>query len=97
MEFFTNATALAALAVVGVQQVLKLKIVPLAIANKYPVPTNIVLSILAALVVTWQTAIQPTTWNEWVVLVATISVVAALTYNMTLRNWTELREMEGAE
>lgn len=95
LSFFTEATALAALAVVGIQQVLKLKVVPLDWANKYPVPVNIVLSVLAAFVVTWQSSVQPADWTGWVTLVALISVVAAITYNMTLRNWSELRSMEG--
>lgn len=80
---------------VGVQEVLKLKVVPLAFANRYPVPTNILLSIGAALVVVWQTAIQPVVWTDWILLVGTIVVVAALTYNMTLRNWSQLKEIEG--
>lgn len=95
MELFTEVTALAALAVVAVQQILKLNIVPLAFANRYPVLTNILLSIVAAVVVTWQTAVSLIGWVEWVVYVATISVVAAVTYNSTLRNWSQLRSTEG--
>lgn len=97
MEFFTHATALAALAVVVLQQILKFKFVPVNFANKYPVPTNILLSIGAALYVVWQSDVPtPHVWTSWVQLVATISVVAAITYNMLLRNWTELRATEGS-
>jgi hypothetical protein len=86
MELFTEITALAALAVVAVQQILKLNVIPVFFANKYPVLTNVLLSAIAAVIVTWQTAITLVGWVEWVVYVATISVLAAITYNMTLRN-----------
>ena len=86
MEYFSEVTALAALAVVAVQQILKLNVIPVYFANKYPVITNVILSAIAAVVVTWQTAVSLVTWVEWVVYVATVSVLAAITYNMTLRN-----------
>lgn len=95
MELFTEVTALAALAVVAVQQILKLNVVPLSFANRYPVLTNILLSAIAAVVVTWQTAVALVSVTEWVIYIATISVVAAITYNNTLRNWAQLRAMEG--
>lgn len=93
MEFFSEITALAALAVVVVQQILKLNAVPLYFANRHPVPTNIALSIIAAVVVTWQTAVALSTWVEWVVYVGTISVLAAVTYNMTLSNSEEIQKL----
>jgi len=86
MEFFIEVTALAALSVVAVQQILKLNVIPVYFANKYPVFTNVLLSAIAAVVVTWQTALTLVAWTEWVVYIATISVLAAITYNMTLRN-----------
>lgn len=86
MEYFSEVTALAALAVVAVQQILKLNVIPVYFANKYPVITNVLLSTIAAVIVTWQTAVTLVTWVEWVVYVATVSVLAAITYNMTLRN-----------
>lgn len=86
MEYFAQITALAALSVVAVQQILKLNVIPVYFANKYPVLTNIVLSMIASVVVTWQTAVKLVTWQEWLAYVATISVLAAVTYNMTLRN-----------
>lgn len=87
MDSFAEITALAALSVVAVQQLLKLNVVPLYFANKYPVLTNVVLSVIAALVVTWQTTVVNLTdvW-DYVVYIGTISVLAAITYNMTLRN-----------
>lgn len=86
MDLFVQYTALASLAVVAVQQILKLNVIPLYFANKYPVFTNILLSAIAAVVVTWQTVVDLHTVAQWVAEIATISVVAAITYNMTLKN-----------
>lgn len=86
MEYFTQITVLAGLAVVAVQQILKLNIVPVYFANKYPVITNFVLSIIASVIVSWQTAITLVTWLQWVTYVATVIVIAAVTYNMTIKN-----------
>jgi len=86
MEYFAQITALAALSVVAVQQILKLNVIPVYFANKYPVITNVLLSIVASVVVTWQTAIDLVDWTQWVAYVATVSVLAAVTYNMTIRN-----------
>lgn len=85
MEFFTEVTALAALAVVAVQQILKLNVIPVYFANKYPVATNIALSAIAAVVVQWQNLLNLNTVYEWVGFVGTVAVVAAITYNNTLR------------
>lgn len=94
--FFAQATALAAVGVVIVQQILKLKFIPVAFANRYPVPTNIMLSIVASLIAVWQSAPStPVLWYEWLTLVVLIAVVAAIIYNNLLKNWTELRETEG--
>lgn len=95
MEYFTHVTALAALSVVGVQQILKLKVVPNGFANRYPVPTLIILSIIASVIAVAQTPVNADAWTDWVLLVGTVAVVAAITYNMTLKNWSELRELEG--
>lgn len=86
MDLFTQYTALASLAVVVVQQILKLNVIPLYFANKYPVFTNVLLSIIAAVVVSWQDLVKLDGWVAWVVEIAVISVVAAVTYNMTIRN-----------
>jgi len=86
MELFSQYTALAALAVVAVQQILKLNVIPVYFANKYPVITNVILSTIASVIVTWQTAVTLVDWKDWVVYIATVSVLAAITYNMTLRN-----------
>lgn len=97
IEFFTHIAGLSALAVVGLQQILKLNFIPVTFANKYPVPTNILLSLLVSVFVVWQTSLEPETWTEWTLLVATVSVVAAIVYNNTLRHWPELKAMEGGE
>jgi hypothetical protein len=84
---FAQITALAALAVVVVQQILKLNVIPIYIANKYPVLTNVLLSLVASVVVTFQTAaVNLVTFLDYVVYVGLVSVLAAIVYNMTLRN-----------
>jgi len=85
---FATITALAALAVVAVQAILKLNVIPVYLANKYPVLTNVVLSLLASVIVTWQTAVTLAGVLNWIAYVGTVSVLAAITYNMTLRNST---------
>jgi hypothetical protein len=91
MDYFAEITALAALAVVVVQQILKLNVVPVYFANRYPVVTNVVLSIIASVVVSYQTAVKLVTPADWITYVATVSVLAAVTYNMTLRNSAHLQ------
>jgi hypothetical protein len=86
MEYFAQVTALAALAVVAVQQILKLNVVPVYFANKYPVITNIVLSIIASIVVSYQRIITLVGVGQWIAYVGTVAVLAAVTYNMTIRN-----------
>lgn len=93
MEYFTQITVAAGLAVVAVQQILKLNVVPLYFANKYPVITNVVLSVIASVIVSWQTAITLVTWLQWLTYIATVVVIAAVTYNMTLRNSDALQKV----
>lgn len=96
MDFFTQVVALSAIAVVVIQQILKLRAIPVAFANLYPVPTLIVLSIISSVFVVWTHKVHPpVAWTDWVLLSSTTGVVAAITYNNTLRNWKQLREMEG--
>lgn len=87
MEFFTHAAELATLAVVLVHQILKLNIVPTNLANKYPVPTNIILSTLASLVVVYQGGVHIVDWTGWLLLVASVSVTAAIVYNVLIKPW----------
>lgn len=86
MDLFNEYTALAALAVVAVQQILKLNVIPVYFANQYPVATNIILSVIAAVVVDWRHLTELRTVADWIAGIALISVVAAITYNSTLRN-----------
>lgn len=95
-EFLAHAVGLSALAVVVVQQILKSKLIPTGFANRYPVPTNIILSVLASIVVLWnQLPAMTRDPLAWAVFVTTVAVVAAITYNNLLRPWTQLRETEG--
>lgn len=93
MEYFAQVTALAALAVVIVQQILKLNAIPVYFANKAPVLTNVVLSVIASVVVTWQTAVNLVGWIQWASYVGTVSVLAAITYNMTLKNSSAVQKV----
>ena len=96
MEFFNNVTVLTSLAVMVLQQILTLKVVPNGFANRYPVPTLAVLSSIAAFVAVWMDKVPtPQAWTDWVLLGATIAVTAAIVYNATIRNWAQLRSMEG--
>lgn len=78
MELFTQATALAVVAVVILTELLKL--VPVAFTSKYPAWVNGILSVVAAVIV-----VAPT--FTFVSVAATlgtallIAVVAAITYN----------------
>jgi hypothetical protein len=96
MEYLDGIVLQAAGAVVLVQQILKSKLVPLQFANRYPVPTNILLSILAAafiVKVDW----SADNWINVIIQVVTIGVVAAITFNQLFGKWHELRETESKE
>lgn len=95
-SIFMQAVGFSALAVVLVLQVLKFKFIPWNFVNKYPVPSLILASVCSSIVVVWRTAVQPQNWIQWAVLIGTIVVTSALTYNTTLRNWSELRATEGS-
>lgn len=96
MDFFVHSTALASLAVVAVQQILKLKFIPWGFVNRHPVPGLILLSAAASAIVVWTNRLAtPVAWTDWLLLGATIAVVAAIVYNNTLKNWGALRAMEG--
>jgi archaellum biogenesis protein FlaJ (TadC family) len=95
--FLSHAVAIAALAVVAVQQILKT--IPFSLTdlvNTYPVPSLIILSIIAAIVTDFETQgdVRPHGWTNWITFVATIAVVAAIVYRTTIANWTQLRNLE---
>lgn len=91
MDYFATITALAALAVVIVQQILKLNVVPVYFANKFPVVTNIALSIIASIVVSWKTALTFVHWYQWVAYAGLVALVAAITYNATIKQDASLQ------
>lgn len=96
MQFFNHITVLVALAVMVIQEILTLKVIPNGFANRYPVPTLGILSTVAAVVAVWMNKIPtPVAWTDWVLLVVTVGVTAAIVYNHTISNWTQLRSMEG--
>ena len=92
---FAQVAILSAGAVTIIQQVLKLRIVPIAFANRYPVPTNVILSVLAAVYVKWQDIVNLHSFGDWAAFVGVVAVVAAVTYNQLLGRSTELKSMEG--
>ncbi len=78
MELFTQATALAVVAVVVLTELLKL--VPVAFTSKYPAWVNGILSVIAAVIVVAPTftfvSVAQTLFTALL-----IAVVAAITYN----------------
>lgn len=92
---FAQVTLLAAGAVVVIQQVLKLNAVPVSFANRYPVFTNIALSILAAVYVKWQDLVNLSGVNDWLVQVGLVAVIAAVTYNQLIGRSAAIKSTEG--
>lgn len=86
-------TGLAAMAVLFVEQALKM--IPTSftdLANKYPVATNIILSIIASIVVTpvvWTVG----NWKQVIVNVGAIALVAALGYTQLVKK-SALKNLE---
>lgn len=95
MDFINHVTLLSAGAVALAVQILKLKIVPIDFANRHPVPTNIIISVVAAVIAVSQTKLNAHSWSDWAGIVGTIVVLAAFTYNQVLARWSQLRQMEG--
>ncbi len=98
MDLLTQATLLAAGAVLLVQQILKLNIIPIAFANRYPVPTNILLSIIATVIVTVPVVHADWSWHNAPLILRTFGLVAvgaAIAYNQLLSRWTQLKQAEG--
>jgi len=97
MNSFAEITALAALSIVAVESILKLNVVPITFANRFPVTTNVLLSIAASIIVTWKTMIILTGLSQWVAYIATLSVLSAITYNMTLRNSYKIQSLSNKD
>lgn len=95
MDFINHVTLLAAGGVALAVQFLKLNFVPVGFANRHPVPTNIVASVVAALLAVWVGPLNPVSWTDWLGVVGTIAVVAALVYNQLLGRWAALKAAEG--
>jgi hypothetical protein len=95
MEFLAEAATLGATTVLIVQEIFKLKIVPLAFANKYPVPTNVMLSVIVAVLLAGLTGLEWKLANLTVLLQAIVlaAVGAAIAYNQLLEK--VLKKYEG--
>lgn len=92
MEFLSAAAISASAAVLLVQEILKLQVVPGTFANRWPVPTNIILSIIATLF------IVPVDWSldnlpHLAMQIGVVAVVAAIAYNQLIAKW--LKPVEG--
>lgn len=94
MDFLSTSALTAAAVVLVVQEILKLRVVPLAFANKYPVPTNILLSVIVTFFMV------PVQWGlenigTLLVQIGTVAVIAAIAYNQLLAKSPEIKSMEG--
>lgn len=78
MELFTQATALAAAAVLVITELLKL--VPVAFTTKYPAWVNAILSVVAAFIVV-HPALTFVNVAQTLGTALLIAVVAAISYN----------------
>jgi hypothetical protein len=95
MDFINHITVLLGLAVLASQQVLKL--IPMgftAFANKYPVLTNIAISIIATAMAAVTNHYNPHSWTAWIGAVATCSLVAALLYNQLIGRSPVVKSLE---
>lgn len=98
MDVLTQATLLAAGAVTLIQELLKLKLIPVAFANRYPVPTLLLFSAIATVVVTVPVVQVGWDWHNAPLIARTfllIVVTAAIAYNQVLANWAQLKQLEG--
>lgn len=94
-DYFTQVVVLSGMAVLVIQQILKFNFIPVAFANRYPVPTVILLSIVASIIAAWTTSISPQNPMQWVSFAGLILLTATVTYNSTIKNWSQLRSAEG--
>ena len=99
-SFLSNAALVAAAVVLLIEQVMKLKIVPVNIANAHPVLTNVLLSIVCAFALTpidFVGLVTSFTWSELgtaLVQIGTVVVVAAIAYNQVVEK-SSLKSAEG--
>lgn len=104
-EFLVKAVLAAGFAVAVIQQILKSNFIPVTFANRYPVPTNIVLSIVASVVVMWSQAVEAfnqalalgftvSTLTSLAVVAGSIGLIASITYNNMLDKWPWIKRNE---
>lgn len=86
MEFLSTAAITASAVVLLVQEILKLEVIPGTFANRWPVPTNLVLSIVATYFVV-QPDLALDNLPQLAVQVGTVAVVAAISYNQLVKPW----------
>lgn len=94
MDFINHITLLAAGATTLAVQIMKLKLFPPSFANRYPVPTNLAVSLIATGVIYYTNWLPLHTVGDWLGTFGVIAVVAAMTYNHVLGQWGELKSSE---
>lgn len=95
-ELLAKLVVVSGISVSLVQEILKLRIIPLVFANRYPVPTNIVLSVIASVIALYtQGLLEVSSWLTIGTTVMATAVIASMTYNNLLDNWKQLKTLEG--
>ena len=85
MDFLNHVIVLLGLAVLASVQVLKfIRLNATSFANRYPVATNIVASIVAVLIAAKTDHLNPVGWTQWLTAVALCSLTAAILYNQLI-------------
>lgn len=92
MEFLSESALVASGVVLLVEEILKLKIVPVGFANKYPIHTNVLLSIIATLFLV-EIKVSLDNIGYLAIQIATVGVVAAIAYNQLFRE--AVKPLEG--
>lgn len=97
MELLERAVLAAGPIVMVVEELLKLRVVPLKLVNRHPVPTNLVLSAIVTLLMAPLTGIdyQWSHWQEIGSLWLLTALSAAIAYNQLLDKWDQLKRLEG--
>lgn len=93
MEFLSAAAISAAAVVLVVTEVLKLRIVPLAFANRYPVITNVILSVFVTFFLV-PVEFSLDNIGHLLVQIGTVAVIAAIAYNQLVSR-SAIKELEG--
>lgn len=97
MELLERAVLAAGPIVLVVEELLKLRVVPLDWVNRHPVPANLVLSAAVTALMAPLTGIayELANWQEIASLWLLTALTAAVAYNQLLSKWDQLKRLEG--